>query len=150
MEKRYIKDLPLGTRYRYESGGPVRVLLSKEKTQTGFGRCAVWGGPNTSPASQTQFDITATENEFAQLQANVVDCDSLIADALELIVRFGGTDGLHHLQWVVDQVARALTGCPKNGNDSYGENQQYLDLVAETKAGEDGPETYDWETGIAP
>ncbi len=30
--------------------------------------------------------------------------------ALELIGRYGGNDGGHHKQWVLDQVARALLG----------------------------------------
>jgi hypothetical protein len=58
--------------------------------------------------------------------------------ALELAVRFGGIDGEHHKAWVIDQMVRVLAG------------DGYEQLVAEAKAGEDGPETYDWDEGIAP
>jgi hypothetical protein len=58
--------------------------------------------------------------------------------ALDLAVRFGGIDGDHHKAWVIDQMVRALAG------DGYDQ------LVAEAKAGEDGPETYGWDEGIAP
>jgi dCMP deaminase len=58
--------------------------------------------------------------------------------ALELIERYGGIDGEHHKQWVIDQVVRALTG------DGYAE------WVREMKDGEDGPDTYEWDEGIAP
>jgi hypothetical protein len=61
-----------------------------------------------------------------------------IADALEIAVQFGGIDGAHHKDWVIDQMVRALAG------------DRYDALVAEAKAGEDGPETYEWEVGIAP
>jgi hypothetical protein len=58
--------------------------------------------------------------------------------ALNLIARYGGIDGAHHKQWVIDQVVRALTG------------DEYDAWVTEVKAGEDGPETYEWDTGRAP
>jgi hypothetical protein len=61
-----------------------------------------------------------------------------IRAALELIGRYGGIDGAHHKQWVLDQVVRALTG---DGYDAW---------VAACKAGDDGPETYEWDEGIPP
>jgi hypothetical protein len=33
-----------------------------------------------------------------------------IAAALAVIHQYGGTDGAHHKQWVLDQVVRELTG----------------------------------------
>ena len=81
--------------------------------------------------------------------------------ALEYAVRYGGTDGGHHKMWVIDQIVRALTGCPMitktsqyNGTTyeytDQGESDEYNKLVADAKAGEDGPNTYEWDTGIAP
>jgi len=32
---------------------------------------------------------------------------------------------------------------------TQGESQQYLDMVAATRDGEDGPDTYNWNTGIS-
>lgn len=61
-----------------------------------------------------------------------------IDEALLLIFKYGGIDGAHHKQWVLDQVVRALTG------------ECYDTWVAEAKDGEDGPNTYDWDEGIAP
>lgn len=58
-----------------------------------------------------------------------------IKQALEIVGKFGGIDGEHHKQWVLDQVVRALS-------DNYDEWEQ--------KAGEDGPDTYEWDEGIAP
>lgn len=60
------------------------------------------------------------------------------AKALELIVKYGGIDGGHHKAWVLDQVVRALT------------EDKYDDLVIHATDGEDGPDTYEWDTGIAP
>ena len=61
-----------------------------------------------------------------------------IADAMTVISNYGGIDGGHHKQWVIDQVARKLLG------------QNYSDWVVDMCAGEDGPNTYEWDTGIAP
>lgn len=58
--------------------------------------------------------------------------------ALDLILRYGGIDGAHHKQWVLDQVVRALTG------------DKYDEWVATYCDGEDGPDTYAWDEGIAP
>ena len=34
--------------------------------------------------------------------------------------------------------------------DDLGESEQYLEFVRKACEGDDGPETYDWDTGIAP
>lgn len=58
--------------------------------------------------------------------------------AIDLAVRYGGIDGVHHKAWVIDQMMRALAG------------DEYSRIVAEACAGENGPETYTWDVGIAP
>ncbi len=57
--------------------------------------------------------------------------------ALDFIMEWGGIDGGHHKQWVLDQLVRILA-------------DDYDAWVVEAKAGEDGPESYDWDEGIAP
>lgn len=61
-----------------------------------------------------------------------------IKKALEVIERYGGIDGAHHKQWCLDQVVRALKA------------HHYEKWVAEYNAGEEGPDTYSWDEGIAP
>jgi hypothetical protein len=58
--------------------------------------------------------------------------------ALLIAIQYGGIDGAHHKDWVIDQIVRALAA------------DEYDQIIAEARDGEDGPETYDWETGIAP
>jgi hypothetical protein len=83
--------------------------------------------------------------------------------ALEYIMHYGGIDGAHHKTWVLDQVVRILNGCNiiielHEWTDHESEyrfytdepNQQYKDWVAKCKDGDDGPDTYDYDTGIAP
>lgn len=60
------------------------------------------------------------------------------AKALDIALQYGGIDGGHHKMWVIDQMVRALTG------ENYGA------WVAAANAGEDGPDTYEWDEGIAP
>ena len=61
-----------------------------------------------------------------------------IDEAIELAVRYGGIDGDHHKAWVIDQMVRALAG------------DQYEQIIKDACDGEDGPDTYTWEEGIAP
>ena len=58
--------------------------------------------------------------------------------ALNIAWRFGGIDGAHHKEWVIDQMVRALTG------------ENYARWIADACAGEDGPESYSWSEGIPP
>ena len=64
--------------------------------------------------------------------------DERCAQAVELAVRYGGIDGDHHKAWVIDQMVRVLTG------------ENYDKVVRDACDGEDGPDTYEWEIGIAP
>lgn len=48
---------------------------------------------------------------------------------MDLIERYGGIDGSHHKQWVLDQIARVFV-------DSYDE------WVVDMCNGENGPDTY--------
>lgn len=82
--------------------------------------------------------------------------------ALYFIVKYGGFDGAHHKDWVLDQVARILNGADitikkaewTDHEPEYrvtvGESEQYHEWVRELKDGEDGPDTYDYDEGIAP
>ncbi|MEF5569604.1 hypothetical protein U9012_19170 [Escherichia coli] len=61
-----------------------------------------------------------------------------IQEALALAARFGGRDTAHHKAWVIDQMCRALAGAG------------YAAYVADVCAGENDPDTYTWDEGIAP
>lgn len=88
--------------------------------------------------------------------------DSRIKLALEFGVKYGGIDGDHHKTWVIDQMIRALTGCPMEEHTAFdcnnkpytyedqGVSDEYAELRREACDGEDGPNTYNWDEGIAP
>jgi hypothetical protein len=61
-----------------------------------------------------------------------------IDQALDLATKYAMIDGSHHKNWVIDQMVRALCG------------DVYEAWVWAYEAGEDGPQTYEWDTGIAP
>lgn len=63
---------------------------------------------------------------------------SQIQSALEFAIRFGGIDGAHHKDWVIDQMVRELAA------------DNYEQLVKDACAGEDGPNTYKWDKGCPP
>ena len=69
----------------------------------------------------------------------------------------------NHEQWLVDQIARILHGTKvivslakwDDGQEEYRfvlakPTPQYLKWVEEMRDGENGADTYDWDTGIAP
>lgn len=67
-----------------------------------------------------------------------VSADNKIEEALESARNYGWIDGAHHKMWVIDQMVRRLTG------------DGYAAWVAAYQQGEDGPNTYTWDTGISP
>jgi hypothetical protein len=83
--------------------------------------------------------------------------------AMLWIKMYGGIDGAHHKDWVLDHVARILKGTKviikiakwgdgvENTRFSLDEpTLEYHSWVTELKNGEDGPETYGYDIGIAP
>ncbi len=67
-----------------------------------------------------------------------VSLENRINNALSVIRQYGSVEGAHHKTWVIDQVVRALTG------------SEYKAFVAAVKAGFHGPNTHEWDVGIAP
>jgi hypothetical protein len=61
-----------------------------------------------------------------------------IKKALDIAASSGSINGDHHKMWVIDQMVRVLTG------------NEYIDWVCDVNDGEDGPDTYEWDEGIAP
>jgi hypothetical protein len=92
----------------------------------------------------------------------MTDADAAIKEALKLAADYGSTDGAHHKMWLIDQMVRALTMCPMvevttkdyKGEEytylDYGDSDKYLAWVAAHNDGEEGPDTYHWDEGIAP
>lgn len=69
---------------------------------------------------------------------NATRLEHRVMEALELIERYGTIDGDHHKQWVIDQIARKLTG------DNY-------ELFRAGFVEKDEDELYDaWEEGCPP
>lgn len=64
--------------------------------------------------------------------------DERVLKAVCLAIRYGQIDGSHHKAWVIDQMVRVLL------------SDRYDDVIAEAKAGEDGPDTYSWDCGVPP
>lgn len=64
-----------------------------------------------------------------------------IDKALEFIREWGGEDGAHHKQWVLDQLVRILTESP----DEY---EQWVKRYEHD--GDHALIIYEWDEGIAP
>ncbi len=68
----------------------------------------------------------------------IATLEKVAEEALKTAMRYGAIDGAHHKTWVIDQMVRTLTG------------DKYDEWVKEAKAGINGPNTYDYDEGIAP
>jgi hypothetical protein len=83
-------------------------------------------------------DLDEAADALDRLRLSLTASEKRIETALDTAIRYGQIDGSHHKTWVIDQVVRALLG------------DKYDATIAESNAGEDGPNTYEWDTGIAP
>lgn len=76
---------------------------------------------------------------------------------------YTGIDGVHHKDWLLDQVVRILTGSIvvisvakwEDGTEELRmglstTTDEYDDFVRDYCIGEDGPKTYSYDEGIAP
>lgn len=84
----------------------------------------------------------------------MTDCDDRIEAALQIAGTWADVDGAHHKAWCIDQMVRALTGCPmvqktaldhRNVRYTYptmGESEEYQTFV--DSCGQE------WDTGVAP
>lgn len=89
------------------------------------------------------------------------DWEKRVNGALDFL-ESGVPDGDHHKAWIIDQTVRILTGCPTEtataedatGHEyqyeRLGESMEYRTFLEHYNEGEDGPETYFWDEGIAP
>jgi len=83
--------------------------------------------------------VTGRHTEWGVFERRQAETDTeRVQLALELLAADGQVDGQHHQRWVIDQTVRILTG------------DGYERWIAGYRDGEDGPETYSWDEGIAP
>jgi hypothetical protein len=61
-------------------------------------------------------------------------------EAIGLIEEYGGTDGAHHKQWLIDQILRILLE----------DEESYIKWLKAYCAGDNWPDEYEWDEGIAP
>lgn len=84
-----------------------------------------------------QYSTRVLESKYRKMEQELQELRKKKDDAMELIERYGGVDGGHHKQWVLDQIVRILS-------------VNYESWVKEYEDGEGGSETYFWDVGIPP
>lgn len=82
--------------------------------------------------------VVAVSIEAERARASEKEAEVRIQEALEIARAWGGHEGRHHRAWTIDQMVRALTG------------EQYSQWVRDWNSGEEGPDTYAWDEGVAP
>lgn len=88
------------------------------------------------------------EKKFKELVLGDVSPESRIKNALEIAHTYSQIDGDHHKKWTIDTMVRALLGDPFP--EEQKDTPEYKEFIKSYCDGEDGPETYSWDIGIAP
>jgi hypothetical protein len=97
-------------------------------------------------------DLEEIRKEVAKMPPWELESDRRIAKALS-IAPDGAYDGDHHKMWVLDQMVRALTGCPmvtRSAVDANGENYSYEAQGESEEYERFVDEVGGWDEGIAP
>lgn len=120
----------------------------------------------TDDAARYSFNVQRPQHSAAAVLPNGGgDCElpadtetQRITKALAIAANLGPIDGDHHKAWVIDQMVRALTGCPvvtETGTSdgetftyrTQGKSDMYREFVA-AQADDEGWTS--WDEGIAP
>lgn len=126
---------------RYDrQGDPYDSLFAAQRT-TPFPNASQWRWANADHKDHVPVEDDAEQRHgfwlIAEERSPENDADR-IELATDLALEFGQIDGSHHKAWVIDQMVRVLLG------------DKYERVIADYCDGEDGPETYSWDEGIAP
>lgn len=102
------------------------------------------------------------ERSYSRMSTEITELQTCIDKALYIACRYGGVDGAHHKMWVIDQMVRALVGCPEviktadfNGHpytfSCQDETPEYKELIRKWCQSDEGEDDYYyWDIGIAP
>lgn len=85
--------------------------------------------------------------------AGEVEARSRVSAALMIADQLSGYDGEHHALWVIDQMVRALTGCPVetvHAEDVHGTRYTYDALGKSGEYEQFRDDHPSWDEGIAP
>lgn len=107
-------------------------ICNRNGSVDGFNRCIPCG------YMLSNYDLNPDDIERAKELLPITDGDFRRAFMLGVAINWGGFEGEHHKAWALDQVVRLLAGV------------NYKRVVVWAKDGEDGPDTYSYEEGIAP
>jgi DNA mismatch repair ATPase MutS len=121
-------------------GGGITMTMSAERRYTHeeiqWFQGYLLGAGILLPESAEKFkEIAALIESHAK---HLQELEAAAGAAIDLCVQYGGIDGAHHKDWVMDQMVRKLAG------------ERYEQIVKDACVGEDGPNTYTWDCGIAP
>ena len=96
-----------------------------------------------------------TTNQGSRVTDNA-DMAARIEKALDYVGQYGYIDGEHHKQWVLDQMVRALTGCPMVEKSAIGCDGKPYTYEAQGESEEyrtwlnPDPDYSPWDEGVAP
>lgn len=100
----------------------------------GFWRSSANGGWHMPE----DFNSTASQRWAVASERVPESLEDRVELAVEVLVETGQEDGAHHKMWTIDQALRILLG------------DKYEQAITDYCDGEDGPEAYSWDVGIAP
>lgn len=112
-----------------------------------------WADENGNPMFDRTADSERTRSVTGENTTEAPTPEARIAKALEFASEYAYIDGDHHKMWVIDQMVRALTGCPVATKSAVGsvtgepytyevqgESPEYHAFIGDEE----------WDEGIAP
>jgi hypothetical protein len=117
----------------------IRHIWAPDEAPDGEGEITVapsWyaeNGTPVDPESGDDMSYVRTEIEILETIDGEQSPATRVVEAVKIAVSYGGIDGAHHKDWVIDQMVRVLAG------------RNYDQIVTDACA--DGA---DWDEGIAP
>lgn len=129
--------------------GPADELRLHDLAVEGW-RCVLIGSLSAMSTQweRSKYELKLLTHEFTNIRSAAVarvrqvqqDAAETASAVLEIAGRYGQIDGAHHKMWVIDRMIRALVRS----------DAAYAKWVADNNAGEEGPDTYEWDQGIPP
>ena len=134
----------------HESCLPIEVIITENSGDEFIRGFTAYGRLTNMHDAECMLFPSKDCRDWSQFKAPKFDLEGLISFAtervksddikkvMELIVNYSQFAGEHHKMWVIDQIVRAIM------------KDNYDNFITAFCDGEEGANTYSWDTGIAP
>ena len=152
------------TRAMLEKVEAVAIAMYKNEPELSMGKEIPWDNLTTRYKNAIRKKASVAIDALGKTEEPAQELRRRIAAALETADMYGNIDSGHHRKWAIDQMVRALCGCPRYPGEVDAEtgvervvhvgfqtNEEYAAFVAEYERNSLDPlDPYEWDLGIIP